>query len=286
MMHRRGSQTSIMLTQEEKNDSMPQSDQERRRSMNQDMSNGGGGFTSSNQQYPPQQAAQPLSMEQEQQFQANAQQQHIVQPQHSIQYQQQPPQQQQQQHQPNFSYQQRNRSGSFALDLISSTTTSQVAPYQNNQTLQNFNLFKSSSHRTSHTAVAGDLLTMSHRALDPPQQSNYSNGLVITKKRSSTCSNDFNFGNRRNNSGESQQQQQQQHYINTTPQHSSIMQVGVGDTFPNNNDMNQDTTSAVKNTACVSASTMEDDDAYNNDSEHRTIRQCRRSDSFEMMEDG
>jgi hypothetical protein len=279
MMRRRGSQTSIMLTQEEKNNAMPQSDQERRRSMNQDMSNGGG-LISSNQQYPPQQVAQPLPMEQ--QFQTNAQEQHIVQPQNSIQWQQ---QQQQQQNQPNFSYQQRNRSGSFAIDLISSTTTSQVAPFQNNQTLQNLNLFKSSSHRTSHTAAAGDLLTMSHRALDPPPQQSNSNGL--NKKRPSTGSSDFNFVNRRTSSG-GNQQQQQQHYINTTPQqHSSIMQIGVGDTtFPNNNDMNQDTTSAVKNTASVSASTM-GDDAYNNDdSEHRTIRQCRRSDSFEMMDDG
>ena len=105
--------------------------------MNQDMSNGGG-LISPNQQYPPQQVAQPSSMEQ--QFQ-NAQQQHIVQPQHSIQWQQRPPPQQQQ-NQPNCSYQQRNRSGSFAIDLISSTTTSQVAPCHNNQTLQNFNLFK------------------------------------------------------------------------------------------------------------------------------------------------
>ena len=279
-MRRRGSQTSIMLTQEEKNNAMPQSDQERRRSMNQDMSNGGG-LISPNQQYPPQQVAQPLPMEQ--QFQNAQQQGHIVQPQNSIQWQQ----QQQQQNQPNFSYQQRNRSGSFAIDLISSTTTSQVAPCHNNQTLQNFNLFKSSSHRTSHTAAAGDLLTMSHRALDPPPQQSSSNGLIVgTKKRSSTGSSDFNFVNRRTSSGGSHQQQQQ-HYINTTPQHSSIMQVGVGDAkFPNNNDMNQDTTSAVKNTAYVSASTMGGDDAYNDDSEHRTIRQCRRSDSFEMMDDG
>lgn len=281
MMRRRGSQTSIMLTQEEKNNTMPQSDQERRRSMNQDMSNGGGLISSNQQWNPPQQAARPLSMEQ--QFQTNAQQQHIVQPQHSIQWQQQQQPRQQQQNQPNFSYQQRNRSGSFAIDLISSTTTSQVAPYQNNQTLQNLNLFKSSSHRTSHTAAAGDLLTMSHRALDPPQQSS-SNGLIVgTKKRSSTGSSDFNFANRRTSSGGNQQQQ---HYINTTPQHSSIMQVGVGDAKFPNNDMNQDTTSAMKNTACVSASTMGGDDAYNNDSEHRTIRQCRRSDSFEMMDDG
>ena len=212
-------------------------------------------------------------------------------PQHSMQWQQH--QQQYNQQQANVTHQRTNstRHHSFAssMDLISpsslSTSTTQAAQ-QHQQTLQNnINLFKSSSHHTSHTAAAGDLLTMSRRALDPPPSQDGNSGM--NKKRSSTGTiigvsaapmNQFNFMNGTSSDNTWGGQMQQQHQQQSFPQHQQPLMH----------------TPQQRNSSCVPSSSStfgtagmgDDNDNAESYNQHRTIRRCRRSDSFEMMEDG
>ena len=193
----------------------------------------------------------------------------------------------------------RHYSFASSMDLISSTAASVAYAHGNSyqpthsQPLQN-DLFKSSSHHTSHTAAAGDLLTMSRRALDPPAPNQVD---FFTKKRSVTMadardnSSQLNFKNSPARSysvpaqglsnllNPLQQQNQYQLYMHA-PQHiNPLEQKGVF--FPN---QSRSGSSSVER---ASSSMVHDlggvDESHQ---EHRTIRRCRRSDSFEMMEDG
>jgi len=141
-------------------------------------------------------------------------------------------------------------------------------------------LFKSSSHHTSHTAAAGDLLSMSRRAFAPPTNHQTSVG---GKKRSSTISEDP--GNDVNMDGMScvgtqnntnTQQNIQTHHVSVTPSDTSTLY---------SNGFNSTATTKLCNTVSTStfASQGVADESYQ---QHRTIRRCQRSDSFEMMEDG
>lgn len=207
----------------------------------------------------------------------------------------------------------RHHSFASSMDLITPSNpasqvngnTSSFQPFQNN------NLFKSSSHHTSHTAAAGDLLTMSRRALNPPPANNQNN--VMAKKRSATLSPAFNGngsntsqfqfnvmntnGSNPNNMGENHTQSQwpqQQQKISNAPQHNGFMDQSGGD-FPINsqdeaqimNDPKWPPFEAAAYASNVSSSTVgtvgDNDDSYQ---QHRTVRRCRRSDSFEMMEGG
>jgi len=191
-----------------------------------------------------------------------------------------------------------NRHYSFAssMDLISSTTASTVNAngnsYQSTQSqpLQN-DLFKSSSHHTSHTAAAGDLLTMSRRALDPPAPNQM---ISFTKKRSAAMA-DANDNASQFNLKEcpvrsfsdptqgldnvmNTLQQQQQHMH--APQHCNPLEQ-KGAFFSNQSPL------ASSSVAWVSSSIAHDLGGIGElHQEHRAIRRCRRSDSFEMMEDG
>jgi hypothetical protein len=192
----------------------------------------------------------------------------------------------------------RHYSFASSMDLISSTAASVAHAngnsYQPTQSQQLENdLFKSSSHHTSHTAAAGDLLTMSHRALDPTAPNKM---IFFTKKRSVTTADTTDNASQRNfKNGPArsfsvpaqglsnlmnplQQQHQHQLYMHA-PQHSNpLEQKGVF--FPNQS------RSGSSSVEWASSSIVHDlggvDESHQ---EHRTIRRCRRSDSFEMMED-
>lgn len=171
------------------------------------------------------------------------------------------------------------RSGSVpsSMDLISTSTFSRTffSPQQQH------NLFKSSSHHTSHTAAAGDLLSMSRRALEPPSNLKET---VSGKKRSSTITEDpgnddtmdgMSIAAPQNNNTQ-QQNNKQGHHVCATPT--------VTSTFYDNG-FNL-TTATTKLCSAVSSSTFASqggsDESYQ---QHRTIRRCQRSESFEMMED-
>ena len=193
----------------------------------------------------------------------------------------------------------RHYSFASSMDLISSTAASVAYAHGNSyqptqsQPLQN-DLFKSSSHHTSHTAAAGDLLTMSRRALDPPALKQMD---FFTKKRSVTMadatdnSSQLNFKKSPARSysvpaqglsnllNPLQQQNQYQLYMHA-PQHINPLEP-KGVFFPN---QSRSGSSSVEQ---ASSSMVHDlggvDESHQ---EHRTIRRCCRSDSFEMMEDG
>eukprot|EP00581_Thalassiosira_minuscula_P017441 CAMPEP_0183730884 /NCGR_PEP_ID=MMETSP0737-20130205/33767_1 /TAXON_ID=385413 /ORGANISM="Thalassiosira miniscula, Strain CCMP1093" /LENGTH=261 /DNA_ID=CAMNT_0025963475 /DNA_START=198 /DNA_END=983 /DNA_ORIENTATION=- len=191
-----------------------------------------------------------------------------------------------QQHQ-GFGQQANVRHHSFAssMDLISTNhPTSQINGASNFQPFQD-HLFKSSSHHTSHTAAAGDLLTMSRRSLCPPPPDK-SNGMI--KKRSSTMvdtnsirpsqssvvtMNGFNSRGRHNSGATNPQQQ--------VPQFPSMKQ--IGGFFPST----QEKSLFNYPRSSVSSSTVgtmgDEDDSYHH---HRTIRRCIRSESVDMMDDG
>eukprot|EP00578_Thalassiosira_sp_NH16_P023380 CAMPEP_0181096406 /NCGR_PEP_ID=MMETSP1071-20121207/11017_1 /TAXON_ID=35127 /ORGANISM="Thalassiosira sp., Strain NH16" /LENGTH=270 /DNA_ID=CAMNT_0023178815 /DNA_START=8 /DNA_END=820 /DNA_ORIENTATION=- len=203
---------------------------------------------------------------------------------------------QHQQQRPSFGQQTNTRHDyhSFAssMDLISPTTSTSLS--HGNATIRPLpnDLFKSSSHHTSHTAAAGDLLTMSRRALDPPPPNP---STPLTKKRSSTDADaigrntgHFNFTNMNRSHSTGRQQfmynsNAQQPSANVPQHRSSSEQAGGG--LPNP----QATSDFSHNgyTNYVSSSTIgtagDNEDSRH---EHRTIRQCRRENSFEMMEDG
>lgn len=188
----------------------------------------------------------------------------------------------------------RHHSFAYSMDLISPTTSTSHTN-GTSSTLQpvQSHLFRSSSHHTSHTAAAGDLLTMSRRALEPsPPNQHY------LRKRSST---DANGSNTSQSNGMimngSNSQILGQHHASATnpqqqahvPQHLQSMEQ-VGGLFPNTQDKSSfgnQASAAFQTTASVSSSTVgtagDNDESHQH---HRTIRRCRRSDSSEMMEDG
>lgn len=170
------------------------------------------------------------------------------------------------------------RSVASAMDLMSTSSLPGTTFFQ---PPQQTNLFKSSSHHTSHTAAAGDLLSMSRRAFEPPSDLQKSVG---GKKRSSTMTenpgNDVNMDGMgcvapQTNGTQQQNNMQMQHDVFATPTDTS--------TFHNNGSNSIATTKLCN---IVSTSTFATqggaDDSYQ---QHRTIRRCQRPDSFEMMED-
>mmetsp|Transcript_40385 Transcript_40385/g.84493 ORF Transcript_40385/g.84493 Transcript_40385/m.84493 type:complete len:285 (+) Transcript_40385:1-855(+) len=202
------------------------------------------------------------------------------------------------QHQSALGQQVSNRhSFASSMDLMS-TYTPPSSWISTSQPIQS-NLFTSSSHHTSHTAAAGDLLTMSRRAFDPPQPKPNQNN-IFAKKRSAAESNgnntsQINFTNT-NGNGSNPQLIGQNHttaahprqQVNA-PQHSiTFDQIRVpaqniqGGFYLNNN--SSSTFGAAGKVSSSTVDTMADsEDSHQH---HRTIRRCRRSDSFEMMEDG
>lgn len=182
---------------------------------------------------------------------------------------------------------------SFAasMDLISSTSSNGPRTQSGSHQFQS-DLFRSSSHHTSHTVAAGDLLTMSRRSLDQPD---FDQNNASPKKRSATMAdstgnpNQFNFMGRSNSSGGQNHMNAsanpQQH--GNAPQHVRMVG-GLFANAPAGSQQNGQGMSGAESATYVSSSTvgtMEDNgESYR---EHRTIRRCRRSDSFEMemMED-
>lgn len=158
-------------------------------------------------------------------------------------------------------------------------------------------LFNSSSHHTSHTAAAGDLLTMSRRALDPSRP-------IDQKKR--TASDDSNGQTINSNTnmigGSSQTAGQyftgplhaphQGHVrgynsmdmsdLSYHQQPSFLNALSPATTEPTA--LSTDGSSGSTSASCAMGgiyNTEENDESYQH---HRTTRRCRRSDSFEMMD--
>lgn len=168
-----------------------------------------------------------------------------------------------------------------AMDLISSS--SQIGQSNGNRfppQHQN-NLFQSSSHHTSHTAAAGDLLSMSRRALDPPTINQNSLG---GKKRSSTMTDDPD-GNDVNMNGSTFNGPQHDNLHQSAGAHQ-VTTATPAETSPFHlNGFSVTGTTKLYNNVSTStfASQGGMDESYQ---QHRTIRRCQRSDSFEMMDDG
>lgn len=177
-----------------------------------------------------------------------------------------------------------NFSKRHSMDLITTRGASTFGhTCTNNSGLQNNNLFHSSSHHTTHTAAAGDLLSMSRRSLDTALPDNSSN--VITKKRSATMVDDMMSdvgvvcdGSSTNQGRFNTSNNIMQHLETQTPQlNTQRMSKGF-----NNNTPSLTSTSTNVSSPLIDEADGNDYDSYLN---HRTIRQCLRADSFEMMDD-
>mmetsp|Transcript_9380 Transcript_9380/g.20188 ORF Transcript_9380/g.20188 Transcript_9380/m.20188 type:complete len:256 (+) Transcript_9380:151-918(+) len=185
-----------------------------------------------------------------------------------------------------------------SMDLM---TPQGIAPPPQAQGLytSHSHLFKSSSHHTSYSAAAGDLLTMSRRAFNPDQQSDQ-------KKRHAAAadwndgqtnvnanSNYFGIvplpdGNKFNGDCKSCQNQEQGTFhpwhsmdmsdpkqsplFNTQSHHETALFVAPVST---------DGSTSTSSTMGGMSPSAGNDDLYQC---HRTTRRCRRSDSFEMMD--
>ncbi|KAL7525454.1 hypothetical protein ACHAWF_001366 [Thalassiosira exigua] len=186
----------------------------------------------------------------------------------------------------------RHHSFASSMDLMTPSNQTFGDNFKSSSQPLQSSLFKSSSHHTSHTAVAGDLLTMSRRALEapPPNQNNF-----MAKKRSAPMVTDnTGHSNVSTNGAYPTLGQQQSNRASPqprfcTPQHSDTMgQVGNLSSGPLYKPPFADqAASALPFPASyVSSSTIgsagDSEEAYQH---HRAVRRCRRSDSFEMMED-
>lgn len=189
------------------------------------------------------------------------------------------PVQQQQEQQQNST---QLRSVTYSMDLMS--TTSRTGHFQGNlfpspQPQQN--IFQSSSHHTSHTAAAGDLLSMSRRAFESTSLNQNSFG---GKKRSSTFTedprNDMNVDGMSFVGPQHNNLQQHNHFganvvkTTTTAETPSIYGDRLYEASP---------TKLINN---LSSSTgAYQGGQYEPYQQQRKIRRCHRPDSFEMMED-
>ena len=161
-----------------------------------------------------------------------------------------------------------------SMDLMSSSSSFKQSA-QGNNTIA-LGMFKSSSHHTSHAAVAGDLLSMS-RTMDSPSSSEEQN-----KKRAAsygwTTFSDMMMLSSNNTFGAQQQQQQEQQHTtasvmwNLSPQPTfSANQASAGSFI------------GASNPASNFPQQLQD-----NEESHQSYmnkRRRRRSDSFEMMDD-
>ncbi|KAL3822368.1 hypothetical protein ACHAXA_001745 [Cyclostephanos tholiformis] len=165
----------------------------------------------------------------------------------------------------------RHYSFASSMDLISSThasATAHVNEYQSPQSQPlHSGLFLSSSHHTSHTAAAGDLLTMSRRALEPLQLNSF------TKKRSFTTTAEAAATD---NAGE----------LNFIRSYSVPTQGLYNPLNPTQQLIQQHIhPSEHGNPIEKKELLIPNQSPSTSHQEHRTIRRCLRSDSFEMMED-
>jgi hypothetical protein len=230
------------------------------------------------------------------------------QPQQEVSWNHQPPQQ------TSMTQQSHNRQFSFAnsMDLMSSTNATSTTTHAYGQLYQPLaqssvslqkDLFTSSSHHTSHTVAAGDLLTMSRRALDPSVPTHVKRRCGTMAESTEGGANHFNFKKtfRQCHSDpnqvlypvQQQQQRQQQQYQQQQqqlqqpqqqqmifPHHGSSLEYKgeYTEKFSSGNDTPSSAVWAVADALGSGDESHQDD--------HRTIRRCRRSDSFEMMDDG
>lgn len=199
-----------------------------------------------------------------------------------------------------------------SMDLISttvSTATTHATGTSAFQPLQS-QLFSSSSHHTSHTAAAGDLLTMSRRALDSqphgqadamlkrrledgsvgqPQNRGGGHTSTMSEAASGKHSSHSTFVGLYGNHSESRGQ----HHANAThpeqqvraPQHSHPTEHAGGVVLPKTQGKAFYPDTSFFDAVATSSSVVGAAGDYTHQ-HHRTIRRCRRSDSFEMMEDG
>ncbi len=155
-------------------------------------------------------------------------------------------------------------------------------------------LFKSSSHHTSYSAAAGDLLTMSRRAFDPVQQSDQKKRNAETTDGNDGQTNVTAYchhfgivpqpgGNKFNGDCNSGQNQQNGNFRKLQ---SMVMNDPKQPPLFNIQSHNETTLNAAPVSTDGSTSTTSTTAGGNEDScqYHRTIRRCRRSDSFEMMD--
>lgn len=162
------------------------------------------------------------------------------------------------------------------------------------------NLFTSSSHHTSHTAAAGDLLTMSRRALCPPQSKQ---GTATTRKRSVPISNtngnntgQLNLMSMSDGNVSYMSGQQQKTPFNTyqhihAPQHTPLMVQSRG-IFPNDAaqgkvHFNYQAPTAIQPATYVSSSSVGSTEDNEESYQLHRKKKCRRitDDSSEMMEE-
>lgn len=209
-----------------------------------------------------------------------------------------------------------NHSYVSAMDLI--TTTASTASNHAKMTFGTFQplqsqLFSSSSHHTSHAAAAGDLLTMNRRALDPQQPVGQGNGIIKRRLEDNedgsvsvgqpqnleggmerqmvevaNCQNADQstfLGMDRNNSQSTGQRASAIAGQHHAPQHIEVFRDSQGKAFFHDKASPKDPETPLFGVLAKTSSKVgaAGDRAYQH---HRTIRRCRRSDSFEMMTDG
>lgn len=189
---------------------------------------------------------------------------------------------------------------SFAssMDLM---TPQGIAPQSQTQGVSSSHshLFKSSSHHTSYSAAAGDLLTMSRRAFNPVQQSDQKKRHVAATDwndgQTNVTANNNYFGivplpdgNKFNGDCKSCQNPQQGTFsswqsinMNDPKQSPFFNTQSHHETTPFSAPVSTDGSTSTSSTMGGMSPSAGNDDLYQC---HRTIRRCRRSDSFEMMD--
>jgi hypothetical protein len=178
------------------------------------------------------------------------------------------------------------------MDLMLPSSFSTQPSHGNN--LSSFgkgSLFQSSSHNTSHTAAAGDLLSMSHR----PMETSSKNAKEHAKKRTASYSGRSHMEAMMMNSNINPFVMPQQQ-LNVFSWNAAAAAPGSQLPTPNNTVNTVSANGSMLSSSSTSASAsgswfsqqqeQQDRDSDESYQHHRTIRQCRRSDSYEMMDDG
>ncbi|KAL7482676.1 hypothetical protein ACHAW6_008331 [Cyclotella cf. meneghiniana] len=180
-----------------------------------------------------------------------------------------------------------------SMDLmLPSSFSAQPSRGNNPSSFGKGSLFQSSSHHTSHTAAAGDLLSMSHR----PMETSSNNAKEQTKKRTASYSGRSHMEAMMMNSNISPfvmpQQQLNVFSWNAATAVAGSQQLPTPNSTANSVSANGSMLSSSSTSASASGSwfsqlqEQQDRDSDESYQHHRTIRQCRRSDSYEMMDDG
>jgi len=170
--------------------------------------------------------------------------------------------------------QQMQRSVSSAMDLMSSSPFNRQSSSANNNTMSG--MFQLSSHHTSHTAQAGDLLSMS-RTMDTPSSA----AKEFSKKRTASYGGqsfrDTMMQGGINTYGVLKQQQQQQ-------QQNPSAQAMWTNPYQQTNYITTSQVSIGSVSHHTSVQTPHQDTAESYENQN-SKRRCCRSDSFEMMDD-